>query len=99
MTTAKDARPGRRHPRRDILLDDLEVLEPDSPFRKKVEELRWFIAEHPRTLEQWTEADTDEFIRLAESDSLAVGLALTARNLNTTATSENPHRVFTQNDK
>ena len=64
-----------------------------------MEELRWFIAEHPRTFEQWTEADTDEFIRLAENDSLAVGLALTARNLSATATSENPHRVFTQNDK
>ena len=98
MTGARPTRSKRRHPRRPILLDDLQDLDPDDPFRKEVEELRWFIAEHPRSLKEWTQADVEEFIRLAGNDSMLVGLALTARDLNITVTAENPHPSYMHNE-
>lgn len=98
MTSAKPTRTKQRHPRRPIHLKDLEVLDPTSDFRKEVEELRWYIAEHPRSVEEWTKADRDEFIRLAGNDSMLVGAALARPGLKTTATSENPHRVCACND-
>ena len=96
--TTKPVRGKQRSPRRSVYLADLESLDADDPQRKEVEELRWFIAEHPRPIEEWTKSDIDEFIRLAGNDSLLVGLTLARPGLHVTATSENPHRVFTHND-
>ncbi len=91
MTNAKPA-PERRL-RRPLKLDDLSDLDPESPFRQKVEALRIFIAEHSKPMEEWDATDHAEFLRLSNNDALAIGLAVAAPG-GTTATSENPHRPY-----
>ncbi|MGH2587412.1 MAG: hypothetical protein ACRDJE_21055 [Dehalococcoidia bacterium] len=91
MTTTRSTRKRRRPTPAAYWDDDLVNLDPDSPFTKKVRELRAFIAGLGRPVEEWTEADRVEFLRRSDNNSLAVAAALATPGL-TTATSENPHR-------
>lgn len=93
MTSAKSVRTRRRRMRQDNRNADLEVLDPDSPFRKKVEELRAFVDGHDKPVEDWDTADHEELVRRSDNDFLAIGLAVAAPG-GTTATSENPHGPY-----
>jgi hypothetical protein len=97
MTSAKSlrSRRGRSQKGQKRQNDDLEVLDPESPFRKKVEELRRMVAAYG-PLEEWSDAQRAEFRRRGEGDPFAIALAFAAPGL-TTATSEDPHRVFDHN--
>jgi hypothetical protein len=97
MTTSRPTRNPRTRRKRGL---PAASSQPDrqKPFMQLVEELRAYIDEVNKPLEEWTDEEDAEFLRRSGNDSLAVALAL-SRPISLGVTSEHPHRPPFDHDR